>query len=244
MPAEKGRAAPALQDGVISSLAARTGRSDRIAVCLDGSFAFDLAAALVEQVGLHTGDLLSVEMQQRLVNQDSPHRARAHSLRLLAMHDRSVREMESRLREGAFDSAVISSTIVWLEELGYLDDRRFAARYAGEKLRGGWGPRRVRAELLRRGVERSVVDETLDTEGENAPALVDGAEGLLGLARKRFGRQLAVDPDGTERRLAGFLARRGYDWEAIGTVVRILRLEAAGGEEASDRSDASSGSNP
>ena len=43
---------------------------------------------------------------------------------------------------------------------------------------------------------------------------------MLALVRRRFGRQFAVDPDGAERRLAGFLVRRGYDWETIGRVVR------------------------
>ena len=48
------------------------------------------------------------------------------------------------------------------------------------------------------------------------------------LVRRRFGAQFATDADAAERRLTGYLARRGYDWETIARVSRELRAEAGG----------------
>ncbi|MFH0915589.1 MAG: regulatory protein RecX [bacterium] len=222
---------------MITGLKVRKGRSDRIAVHLDGAFALELATVLVDQAGLRTGELLTTAAQGRLLEQDAPHRARSRALRLLAARDRSRGEVESRLRKSGFDPEVIADTVTWLEGLGYLDDGRFAATYAAERLRAGWGERRVRAELRRKGVDRILVERSLEAEGVNAQAASEGADALLAAVRRRFGAQFATDPDAAERRLSGFLVRRGYDWEMIGRVARALRTEADAGPGASCAAD-------
>lgn len=218
-------------DGVITALRVRKGRSDRIAVHLDGAFGLELSAYLVDQAGLREGDTVTAGDQERLLEQDAPDRARSRSLRLLALRDRSRREVESRLQELGFDSAVIADTLTWLEGLGYLDDSRFAISYAAARLSAGWGERRVRAELGRAGVDRALVERALGVDGVNAGAAGEGADVLLATARRRFGSQFAVDPKTAERRLSGFMLRRGYDWETIWRVARSLRLEAGADAE-------------
>ncbi|MFH1834452.1 MAG: RecX family transcriptional regulator, partial [bacterium] len=93
------------------------------------------------------------------------------------------------------------------------------------KLRAGWAPRRVRAELGRRGVDPGLIAEALEAGGPGDPTVKAMSDSLMATVRRRFGPQFSRDPKAAERRLAGFLARRGYDWEEIGRVVRTLRLE-------------------
>ena len=216
-------------DGIISALKVRNRQPDRMAVYLDGSYAFDLATGLVDEGGLHTGDLLSREAQERLLHLDAPHRGRSRALRLLALRDRSRHEVETALRRSGFEPQVIVDTVDWLTAIGYLDDARFATSYAAERLRAGWGERRVRAELRRKGIERDLMQQAVESEGDDPQAAMEGAETVLRLARRRFGRQFGVDPQSAERRLAGFLLRRGYDWETVGKVARALRLETGAG---------------
>lgn len=208
-----------------------------MAVHLDGAFALELATVLVDRAGLRTGDVLTAAAQERLLEQDTPQRARSRALRLLSARDRSRGEIESRLQALGFDPGVIADTVTWLEGLDYLDDGRFATSYAAERLRAGWGERRVRAELRRKGVDRILVERALEAEGVNAQAAIEGADALLAAVRRRFGTQFATDPATAERRLAGFLVRRGYDWEAIGRVARALRTEAGAGPGASSAAD-------
>jgi regulatory protein len=216
-----------LQDGVVTALVARRGQSDRVGVHLDGHFALDLAAVVADRAGLRAGDTLSADRQRELLEQDTPFRARERALRFLAVRDRSRRELEMRLRQAGFEAAVVGETVAWLAGLGYLDDRRFATAYAAEKERTGWGARRIRAELASKGVERSIVDEVLALREETESEGTEGMDALEQMVRKRFGSQFAADPDAAERRLAGFLARRGYDWDTIGRMARVLRVEAA-----------------
>ncbi len=213
---------------MITSLAVRRGRGDRTVVGVDGASEFELSSVLVEKAGLRVGLFLTEEQRERLVREDEPYRARSRALHLLAVRDRSRREVETRLRGLGFGQEAIADTTAWLEGLGYLDDQRFAQRYAAEKLRAGWGPMRVSAELARKGVERGLVHEAVEGEGDNTQAALEGSEALMALVRRRFGAQFATDVDAAERRLAGYLARRGYDWETIARVSRELRAEAGG----------------
>ena len=228
MPGRRPTEPAIFHDGGVTALVLRRGRAERVAVHLDGLRAFDLSSLVADGAGLRAGEPLTAERQQELLHQDAPYRARERALRLLGLRDRSRREIGMRLRQAGFEPGVIDETVEWLAGLGYLDDRRFAGAYAAEKQRSGWGSRRIRAELAAKGVERSVVDEAVaarEDAGSGASEEADTA--LEDVVRRRFGGQFAADPEGAERRLAGFLARRGYDWDTIGRMTRVLRAAAA-----------------
>lgn len=221
---------PAVPQGDVEvvSLAAGRGRNDRTVVRLRGGSQFELASIVVEKSGLRAGVLLTAEDRERLFREDEPYRARSRALRLLESRDRSRREVETRLRQQGFGSEVITDTSAWLEHLGYLNDERFAQHYAAEKVRAGWGPRRIAAELGQKGIDRSTVKQVLENGENKAEASLEGYETLMALVRRRFGGQFASDADTAERRLVGYLARRGYDWETITRIAREMRSEAAG----------------
>ena len=205
---------------MIASLNVRPRRTDRTVVALDDGSAFELASVLVERAGLSTGALLTEDARERLLGEDEPHRARSRALHLLALKDRSRRKWRHDSETSASAKRPSRETSRLARSLGYLDDRRFAERYAAEKLRAGWGPRRIVADFCQRG-RAALVEEVLDAadrEGPNVEALVEGSEALmLALVRRRFGKQFAADPEAAERRMAGFLARRGHDWDTIGS---------------------------
>ena len=225
-------------DGVVTALASKRGRSDRLVVYVDGTRAFDIASAVAETAGLRVGAELTAHAQAGLLEQDAPYRARERALRLLALRDRSCREIEERLHTAGYDAQTIAGVVVWLRDLDYLNDARFSAGYATAKLKSGWGRRRVAAELLQKGVERRLVDEALG--GAAGDDQARGIETVVELARRRFGSQFHCDPEGAARRLAGFLGRRGYDWDTIHAVTRMLAGKAAADAAASPSEDRAS----
>jgi regulatory protein len=219
-----------LDGGTITALAVRTGRSDRTVVHLDGVPAFELATAVAQLADLRVGRFLSPEALSQLEHEDQPYRARSRALALLTTRDRSSREVGSRLTRLGFAPDVVAGTIEWLVERGYVDDERFVERYSAEKLRAGWALRRVRTELARQGLERELVDRVLEATAEDDEAVTVRDDALLDTLRRRFAGQLATDRKAAERRMTGFLARRGYDWPTIDRMTRRLR-EEAGGED-------------
>ncbi len=96
-----------------------------------------------------------------------------------------------------------------------MDDKRYAAlvvrQYAGK----GYGERRVRMELQRRGVPRELLDEAL----AEMPAQDDA---LLTLLRRKLGDSF----DRADiKRATDALARKGYGWDEIGEALQRLRDE-------------------
>lgn len=122
----------------------------------------------------------------------------------------AVREVEEEEAE---------RVISFLVENLALDDRAFATAFASDKRElSGWGKDRIREVLLRRGVERRLVEEALrPDEGESE---VDRAVRVL----KEKGAELG-DDRGRQRAL-GLLARRGYDAEEAYAAIRIAARAA------------------
>jgi regulatory protein len=208
--------------GVITSLAAKGANAERVSVYLDGRRMFDLSASVAVGADLHKDEFLTEERVAALLEQDEPQRAREAALRLLARKELPKRELGKRLTSSGVSEKVVASTVAWLEELGYLDDQRYAAAYAAEKLKAGWGRQRVVSELVRRGVERELL--TVDAWGEllEQRGIVEDLQQVIDLVKRRFGGQIEADPAAAKRRISGFLARRGHDWQTIGSVLRAV----------------------
>ena len=84
------------------------------------------------------------------------------ALRLLSYRDRSVREVEERLRLRGFSPEEIGPTLKRLMEGGYLDDERFAKNTA--EMRGrtkNWGPGKIAMELSSKGISREIAAAVL-----------------------------------------------------------------------------------
>src|SRR6266511_6483113 len=90
------------------------------------------------------------------------------ALRLLAVRPRSRREMESRLRSAGFDSEMVAEELTRLEEVGLLDDHRFAQEFAEHALgRRLSGRRAVASSLAAKGVSRALIARALlDVESD------------------------------------------------------------------------------
>ena len=131
------------------------------------------------------------------------------ALRWLGVRARTERELRDRLAGRGAEPAVIEAVLERLRRWGYLDDRRLAVDMVDRAGVRQIGPRRVRAELLRRGVAADVVGEAL---AERLPPERE-RELALQLARRRWERLAAGEPGDPARlaaRLYRFLVGRGF----------------------------------
>lgn len=130
----------------------------------------------------------------------------AREMRALARRSRSVFETRARLEERELDADIIEALIASLTRFGFLDDRRFAGEYVRSKLRLGFGPERIRAELHERGVAESLIDETLTAEELETPE--------RDLLREVLAKRLRIKGEPRSQKelknLIDFLIRRGF----------------------------------
>mgnify|MGYP003514685769 CR=1 FL=1 len=85
--------------------------------------------------------------------------ALAYALRLLARKGYSRAALRAKLA-ARFGEAEAEAALGRLEAMGYLDDRAYARAFVETRARR-YGPRKLRALLLARGVPEEVVEEPL-----------------------------------------------------------------------------------
>lgn len=209
-----------LAAGTVTRLAAQQRKKDRVSVFIDGAFAFGVHVDLVVEFGLHKGQALTVDAQQRLIDADRRRTARTLALDYLSRRPRTAYEVRQKLRRSDFDETVIDETVARLHDLGYLDDAAYAQAYVAARFRNkGYGPQRLRADLQRRGVASPLIDAALEAALDPDDLL----EAARMHARKRWTR-LAGEPDPRKRRkkLNDYLLRRGFSYDVIRCVVEEL----------------------
>ena len=112
----------------------------------------------------------------------------------------------SKYSDLKLSSATIRNEMSDLEELGYLDDAAYARTVARHYAAKGYGERKIRDELYRRGVDRALWDEALD----ELPS--DGEQIDRFLQSKLHGRS---PEDKEKKRLTDALLRRGFSWGEV-----------------------------
>ena len=135
---------------------------------------------------------------------DPVEHARALAWRSLNRRDRTVDEVGGMLLGKRVEPAVADQVVTELIEHGYLDDARYAQRFAEDRRRlDGWGSERIERRLRELGVDREHIEAALadqDPEEELAAAVE--------LLRRRCPAPPATRAE--RDRALGILVRRGY----------------------------------
>lgn len=153
--------------------------------------------------GLRPGDELDGGTLERLREAAGVSSVKVTAADLVGKRAMSRRELEKKLLEKGASQAEARYAAEWLEAIGAIDDRDYAALLARHCGQMGWGPARVREKLREKGVPRDLWDEALE-ELPEAGGQIDAF--LAGKLRDRT-------PDPREKkRLTDALLRRGFAW--------------------------------
>lgn len=187
-----------------------------LAVLEDGSI-LRVGEGEVVEFALYAGKELSEEETERL--QDAAHRSglKSKAIELLMRKPQSRKELGRKLREWEATDEEIEAICDRMEELGYLNEPEYAGRIVRHYAAKGFGERKIRDELYRRGVPRELWDEALSQiEEEDNAAAIDAF-----LEKKLKGSH---DPKDVKR-ASDALARRGYRWPEISDALRRYGME-------------------
>lgn len=188
-----------------------------LAVLEDGSI-LRVSENEVINFGLYTGKELGEEETEQMLASLRRSQLKEKTIALLARKPMSRRELERKLEEWDADEEETAGICARMEELGFLNDREYAARVVRHYSAKGYGARKLRDELYHRGVPRELWDEALDQAADSA----DTMDALI--EKKLAGRE----PDRKElKKISDALARRGYSWSDINDGLRRFgaRLE-------------------
>ena len=135
--------------------------------------------------------------------------AHAAALRLLSDRAWTRAELAERLAERGFDQAAVATALERLTRVGLVDDAALAVAAAESRAEQGLDAPAITLELRDRGVDPAVAAAA----AEAAVPATTRSERCRRVAEARLARLAGLDPEVQLRRLATYLARRGYPAE-------------------------------
>lgn len=203
--------------GKITDIVRQKGNKSRVSLFLDGAFLCGLDELTAVKNRLEIGMEIDGEDIARIQAESEYVTALDKSLSRLSVRPRSEREIRDFLKDKGYLSAVSDKVCARLSELGYLDDAAYARQYIDEN-KCRYGAVRLKNELIKRGVDRDIIDEQLDG--------CDRDEAVVALARSLW-RSCGKD----KYKLKNKLYAKGCNGEDISFAIDTLESEGAFDEE-------------
>jgi len=211
--------------GRITAITPSPRAAGRFDLSIDGEPVARLSIDGIERLGLYVGREIGEREAVTIAAAAAASRTYDRAIAMLAVRGRASGELKRLLVQKGESALVIDQAIARLQAAGLLDDAAFARQFARYRaVAGGLSRRRIERELWRRGIDRATataaIDQVFAEEG------VDEAAAIEHVAERKFRTLLKLDVQTKRRRLYSFLARRGYDVDAISQVVRRLTKES------------------
>lgn len=176
-----------------------------LAALEDGSI-LRLGESEVLEFGLYTGRTLTEEEGEAILAAARRSGWKEKAIDHLSRKPMSRRELEKKLLGWGAGEEETAAICDRMEELGFLNDGDYACRVVRHYAAKGYGERKLRDELCRRGIPRELWEEALEEMGDNTRALDDF------LAKKLGGKDWG---EKDLQKVSAALARRGYSWSDI-----------------------------
>ena len=197
----------------------RTWRS-KVILTFDDETSLALPLAVFELLNRKEGDLFNPSAI-RAVQKPAVALCFARCCRSLSLRWKTTKEMKEALRESAWPESVIRETVDLLTEASYLDDRRYAEAYFARRSAQGFGIRRIRAELLQKGISKELADEVLEASESDSTS----DPGLQKAVRKAMLGKNIEDAHDRQKAVAA-LIRKGYSYPKAMAAVEEFRGES------------------
>lgn len=199
----------------------------RLALFVDGEFAFSLDPETFADADLHEEDEIESFRLEELRRRSDTRKAVDRALDILALRDHAAGELYQKLCR-KFDPHSAAAAVAKAEELGLLNDADFARRRAAELMRKRKSRREVERDLAAKGIDRDTAAQVL----EELYAPEDGPDpevaAACALVQRQYARKLA---EGKRPQVMAALARRGFSYAVIRTA---LEANDAGEDDFSD----------
>lgn len=176
-------------------------KKGRYALFCDGEFLFSVDEETFAQHHITTGMKLTDQELESIRQNSDNQKAFRKALDFLALRDHSTAELKTKLQR-TFDEETAQHAVDRVLDIGYLDDRAFAQKYADELIhRKGTSLRGAQNKLWQKGLSRDIIEEVLSAYEQDETAQIRE------LIEKKYRAKLAA---GNTQAVFAALARRGF----------------------------------
>lgn len=180
------------------------------ALYIDGEFAMKLDTQTLLENRFDVGRDIDDEELHEIIALSNERRAKEKALWLISYRDHSKKELADKIKRTC-DEDSAQKAVERLEELGLVNDREFARRYAEQLIFSKHMSKRGASyELSRKGIDKELAQEILEDID------VDESEEIMAVLKKKY-RNLYDEK--TRRRAVATLQRLGYGWDSIRSAI-------------------------
>ncbi len=197
----------------------------RVNIFIDGQFAFGVSRESKIINKLRINDELNEEKNQSLIFNDQVERLYDKAIKFLSYRPRSEKEVRDNLLQKLYRSdkgeaekknfeSSISAVTQKLGKLGLVNDLEFAKWWFEQRVNfKKTSPRIIKSELFKKGIDREIIDEVMDS------TIVDPISLATSAAKKKLVSYQKFEPKIFREKMGRYLASKGFDWEVVKKVV-------------------------
>lgn len=180
------------------------------ALYIDGEFVMNLDTRTLIENRFDVGREIDDDDLHEIINLSNERRAKEKALWLISYRDHSKKELTDKIKRTC-DEESAEKAVERMEELGLVNDRVFAERYARKLLFTKHMSKTAASyELARKGIDRELADEILNSID------VDEREQIREVIEKKYRN---ISDEKIKRRAFSALQRLGYRFDDIRAVL-------------------------
>ncbi|OEG70006.1 hypothetical protein ATZ36_06605 [Candidatus Endomicrobiellum trichonymphae] len=181
----------------------------------DGKYLAVFADSIVK-FGIKTGYDISENEFKELVSYDKSNVAVSYALALVSKRSYSSKNLQTKLLQKGCEPENAAKAVKELEELNYVNDEKFAKVYGTYLSQKGKGEFAIKAELKKQGIEKSLINDVLETIKTD----IEPYEQIIKILKTKFKKFSGKDKNEI-RRTASFFLRRGFSYQDIAKAFRL-----------------------
>lgn len=194
----------------------------RVNVYVDGEYVLALELLTVMKLGLKIGTEVTEAQLAEAALDTEQSVALERAMNYIARGRKTSFQLRKYLTDKEYAPAVVNYVMDKMKYYGYIDDKAYAQDYVEQNSQSK-GARRVKQELIQRGIKLSEAEEVSEQERDFS---LDNATRLA----ERYMRGKDCDIK-TIVKLQRYLVSRGYDFDIVNSVVRAYKDKLAVDEQ-------------
>lgn len=205
----------------ITKITRQKNNQERYNIYLDDEYAFAVDEGILIKFGLMKGKTLEQFDIDEINYEDEIAKAFSKALHFLSFQMRSEYEVKKKLLDAGHGEAVVLEAVRKLESLGFLNDQTYSKALLETKKRTlKKGPRAIRQDLKKKGIDKSLQDEVLETFTQE-----EQLEIAMQLAEKEVRAGSRKTPTQLKQKIQDVLMRKGYSFSIVTDVLERIELE-------------------
>lgn len=196
-------------------------RQKRYEIQVDGEPVLSVHEDVLVKYGIHKGMEIDPADLKKIAEAQERHYVVQAFYRYLSYRPRTVKEARDHLLQKEFAPTLVDEVLVDMVREGYLNDQQYAINWVRERQVGKkLGIQRLKQELIRKGIAAEYIDAALDESRIEAERQL-----VTEVAERRYSRMQGLDWPTIERRLGGYLLRRGFASSLVHQALRNIRQQ-------------------